>query len=65
MDIITPQQAALAGFVSITRDIHRTRESHIIESMEASLRSCDACWIDSGGGNLQAARRASELCKTE
>jgi hypothetical protein len=63
MDIITQTQAELSGFVSITRPIHRTREAFIIESIEGSLASCDARWIDVGNNQLEAARRAAELCK--
>jgi hypothetical protein len=63
MNILSSSDAARSGFVSITRPIHKVRELFIIESIAASLSSCDAVFIDVGGNQVEAARRASDLKK--
>jgi hypothetical protein len=60
---ITREQAQLSGFVSLTTDIHTKREAAIVESIEHSMTGCDACWISTGPGTVQLARRASDIIR--
>jgi hypothetical protein len=65
MKTLSLSDAARAGFVSITRPINRAREAFICESIETSLSTCDACFIDVGNNSVEAARRATDLKKLD
>lgn len=59
--VLTPEQAKASKYKAISNPVSRDQEAAIFESMEASLATCDAVWIDQGKGRFSAARRASDL----
>lgn len=63
--VISPSTAAKAGYVEITTGIHAIREAHIFDSVQKTLRTCDAVWIEKGTGFYSAARKRSDIKDTE
>ena len=56
MPILSRLDAERKGFVSLTVPVHAAREAAIIASLEFTLASAGAVWIDVGKGNYEAAR---------
>jgi len=59
--VLSQEDARASKYKAISTPICRKTEAAIFESMEASLATCDAVWIDQGKGRFSAARRASDL----
>ena len=64
MNVMDDRTAKLSGYRSITINVNPNTEQGIMESMEKTLKGCDACWIIFTRSHYEAARKASHLSKS-
>jgi hypothetical protein len=58
---MSPQTAEKLGYAKLTVAIHPIREAAIFDSVQKSLRTCDAVWIEIPGNYFVAGRKKSDL----
>lgn len=61
LPIMTPEEAAKAGYRPISSTVNRQSEAAVFASIERGLASCDAIWICTGRHTFEAARKAAEI----
>jgi hypothetical protein len=62
---ISVETAKREGYRPITNEVCPRLETAIFLSIQSTLQSCDAVWIECAKGRFMAARKASDLLEVE